>query len=226
MKSNIQKNQVSKKNLNFYHLILLKSYLLPFNDLFFPISTVHYLVACLFLIYRCDEQCPEGMHGENCKQICRCIFGTCNRLNGKCDCTVGWQVSAYSHWTTLYVQQHSTSYIWRLHTPKLPNLGSWHTEDYKIITSSFYKDNSHVSSSSGVAMRAIFKWRIKRKIELYLFFYLMTFCTLKHHQDVTSIHRVSSVMDLIVVPTYTPHAHHWIGKLFSLPEMQVIQTQN
>ena len=44
------------------------------------------------------------------------------------------------------------AHIWRLDTPKPQTLGSWHKEDYNTITSSSYKNNSNVSSSSGVAM--------------------------------------------------------------------------
>ena len=57
-----------------------------------------------------------------------------------------------------------------------------------------------VSSSSGVAMRAILKWRIKREIDLYIFSYLMTFWYKKNHSPTNQWFiniSIDSTLDLV-----------------------------
>ena len=45
---------------------------------------------------RCEEPCPDGTHGQNCSDSCRCQNGgTCNPINGKCFCNDGWTVFIY-----------------------------------------------------------------------------------------------------------------------------------
>lgn len=39
----------------------------------------------------CSLPCPEGFHGPNCSQECRCHNGgLCDRFTGQCRCTPGY----------------------------------------------------------------------------------------------------------------------------------------
>lgn len=45
------------------------------------------------VLRRCDDLCPLGKHGEECKSECRCQNGgSCSPLTGECYCTPGWTV--------------------------------------------------------------------------------------------------------------------------------------
>ncbi len=47
----------------------------------------------LFPVHRCDEPCPPGTHGEECKSSCQCQNGgSCHPVDGKCYCPKGWTV--------------------------------------------------------------------------------------------------------------------------------------
>lgn len=38
----------------------------------------------------CNEKCPDGKHGKECKSECKCQNnGICDPQTGKCDCTPG-----------------------------------------------------------------------------------------------------------------------------------------
>ncbi|VDO40683.1 unnamed protein product [Onchocerca flexuosa] len=37
----------------------------------------------------CEDQCPEGTWGLNCKNACECDGQICNRITGECDCPNG-----------------------------------------------------------------------------------------------------------------------------------------
>jgi hypothetical protein len=40
---------------------------------------------------RCNDPCPVGKHGSECKSECRCQnSGTCDPETGKCFCEPGW----------------------------------------------------------------------------------------------------------------------------------------
>lgn len=44
--------------------------------------------------FSCNEECPAGTHGAECKQECRCQNGgKCDPSSGKCDCPSGWMGS-------------------------------------------------------------------------------------------------------------------------------------
>lgn len=43
--------------------------------------------------FRCNDLCPAGKHGNECKSECRCQNGgTCSPTDGECFCTPGWMV--------------------------------------------------------------------------------------------------------------------------------------
>ena len=102
------------------------------------------------------------------------FYNHVNRSTRACSRNSRWQpdTTRAGRRQILHQNRCRTSYNWRLDPPKPPNPGSWHTDVYKIITSFSYEENFHVPNSSSVAMRVIFIWRIKRKIELYL----LSFC--------------------------------------------------
>jgi hypothetical protein len=46
------------------------------------------------VFFRCDEPCPPGTHGTECKSSCQCQNGgSCHPVTGKCYCPKGWTVS-------------------------------------------------------------------------------------------------------------------------------------
>jgi len=50
------------------------------------------------VLHRCDDLCPTGLHGEECKSVCRCQNGGfCNHVTGACYCTPGWTVRKILH---------------------------------------------------------------------------------------------------------------------------------
>ena len=45
------------------------------------------------LYFSCDEPCPPGTHGSDCKSSCQCQNGgTCHPVHGQCYCPRGWTV--------------------------------------------------------------------------------------------------------------------------------------
>lgn len=47
---------------------------------------LYYIIFC-----RCEDECPLGKHGAECKSECRCQNGgTCDPKFGKCFCEPGW----------------------------------------------------------------------------------------------------------------------------------------
>ncbi|OQR75640.1 multiple epidermal growth factor domains protein 6-like [Tropilaelaps mercedesae] len=40
--------------------------------------------------WRCDEKCPEGKYGQNCRHTCRCTKGRCHPADGRCICPPGY----------------------------------------------------------------------------------------------------------------------------------------
>lgn len=54
-----------------------------------------YFTTCFdsfcFNDYRCEDLCPMGKHGDDCKSDCRCQNGgTCDPETGDCYCRAGW----------------------------------------------------------------------------------------------------------------------------------------
>lgn len=42
-------------------------------------------------VFRCENPCPIGKHGSECKSVCRCQNnGTCDPETGHCFCKDGW----------------------------------------------------------------------------------------------------------------------------------------
>lgn len=47
----------------------------------------------LLYIYRCDQICPSGRHGDECQSECKCQNGgSCDPHTGQCLCSSGWTV--------------------------------------------------------------------------------------------------------------------------------------
>lgn len=43
------------------------------------------------VFFSCDDPCPIGTHGSECKSDCRCQNGgTCDQETGECYCKPGW----------------------------------------------------------------------------------------------------------------------------------------
>ena len=131
------------------------------------------------------------------------------------------------------------------HTPHSvldkPYLSSWYAktsearimtpEVYKIIRSYVYEGISHVSGFSGVAMRAIFKWRVKRKIELYLFPISWLFGVihmLGRDTDFTALIaiRLYDHKSVVSSPAFKPHGRQLRTRVDSLTSVNTKQRQH
>ena len=53
---------------------------------------IHGLCTCRpgFQGPSCEYQCPNGYYGQNCSQICQCVYGSCNPASGSCTCNPGF----------------------------------------------------------------------------------------------------------------------------------------
>lgn len=77
-------------------------------------------VKCFFL-HLCFSVCPSGRYGRVCAEICLCTNnGTCNPIDGSCQCFPGWIGEDCSHGVT-YVPHpllfsHSSPVIVWLHS--------------------------------------------------------------------------------------------------------------
>lgn len=57
---------------------------------------------------RCDDLCPRGKHGEECRSECRCQNGgSCIPTTGDCDCTPGWMVREILRFTRTHLARFS-----------------------------------------------------------------------------------------------------------------------
>lgn len=68
--------------------------LCKYSSIRLPFSSSTYNSQIIYPFFSCDDFCPPGKHGDECKSECKCQNGgSCNPTTGKCYCAPGWMVN-------------------------------------------------------------------------------------------------------------------------------------